>query len=152
MYERLDLAVKGGETVSLLDRNVVQPPPGATVDVEEDADDAAPEGDETEAVVPPSPSDAQTISGGVLNGKAINKPEPPYPALAKAARASGTVTVQVTVDEMGHVVSAAAVSGHPLLRAAAVEAARKARFAPTLLSGEPVRVSGVLTYNFALEE
>ena len=152
MYERLDLAVKGGETVSLLDRNVVQPPPGAPVDVEEDADDAAPEEDEVEAVVPPSPSDAQTVSGGVLNGKAIDKPEPPYPALAKAARASGTVNVQVTVDETGRVVSAAAVSGHPLLRAAAVEAAKKARFTPTLLSGEPVRVSGVLTYNFVLEQ
>jgi TonB family protein len=152
MYERLDLAVKGGETISLLDRNVVQPPPGAPVDVEEDADDAAAEEEDVEAVVPPSPSDMQTVSGGVLNGKAIDKPEPPYPSLAKAARASGTVTVQVTVDETGRVVSAAAVSGHPLLRAAAVEAARKARFTPTLLSGEPVRVSGVLTYNFALEQ
>ena len=49
MYERLDLAVAGGETISLLDRNVVQPPPGAPVDVEEDADDAAAEDEEGEA-------------------------------------------------------------------------------------------------------
>jgi TonB family protein len=152
MYERLDLAVKGGETVSLLDRNVAQPSPGAPVDVEEDADDAATEDEEGEAEDALSPSDGQTVSGGVLNEKAISKPQPPYPAIAKAARASGTVTVRVTVDETGRVVSATAVSGHPLLHAAAVAAARQARFTPTLLSGEPVKVSGVLTYNFVLEQ
>ena len=158
MYERLDLATEGGGTISLLDRNVVQPPPGTPVDVEEDADgsetvdDAAGEEEGVELTPSPSPSGGQVISGGVLNGKAVSKPEPPYPAIAKAARASGTVTVQVTVDETGHVVSAEAVSGHPLLRPAAVAAARQARLTPTLLSGEPVKVSGVLTYNFVLEQ
>lgn len=152
MYERLDLAVAGAETVSLLDRNVVQTPPGAPVDVEEDADDAASEDEDGEAAGTLPPSDGQAVSGGVLNEKAISKPQPPFPSLAKAARASGTVTVRVTVDETGHVVSATAVAGHPLLRAAAVEAAKQARFAPTLQGGEPVRVSGVLTYNFVLEQ
>jgi TonB family protein len=160
MYERLDLAVNG-QTVSLLDRNVVQPPTGSTVDVEEDADGSAgdtapdetveePPDDEAQTVI--SPSDGQTISAGVLNGKAVSKPQPAYPSLARAARATGTVTVQVTVDETGSVVSAAAVSGHPLLHAAAVAAAKQAKFTPTLLSGKPVRVSGVLTYNFVLEQ
>ena len=163
MYEKLDLVI-GGETVSLLDRNVVQPPPGAPVDVEEDADgsngdasedasdDAGEETtapDEAETAVP---AEGRAVSGGVLNGKAISKPQPPYPALAKAARASGLVTVQVTVDETGGVVSAAAVSGHPLLRAAAEQAARQAKFSPTLLAGKPVKVKGVLTYNFVLEQ
>jgi TonB family protein len=92
-----------------------------------------------------------TISGGVLNGKAVSKPEPPYPAIARAARASGTVTVQVTVDEGGRVTSARAVSGHPLLRAAAEAAARQARLSPTLISGRPVKVTGVLTYDFKAE-
>ncbi len=91
------------------------------------------------------------ISGGVLNGKAISKPAPPYPAIAKAARAQGLVTVQVTVDEDGRVISAQAVSGHPLLQSAAVAAAREARFSPTLLSGQPVKVKGVVTYNFVLQ-
>jgi TonB family protein len=153
MYERLDLAVEGGETVSLLDRSVAEPPAGTPVDVEEDADDAAPE--ETEGAEPaasPSPADGVTVSEGALDGKAISKPQPPYPALAKAARASGLVTVRVTVDETGHVVSAAPVSGHPLLHAAAQAAAKQARFAPTLRDGEPVRVTGVLTYNFVLEQ
>ena len=90
------------------------------------------------------------ISGGVLNGKAISKPAPPYPAVAKAARASGVVVVQITVDEEGKVVSASAVSGHPLLRQAAVQAAHQARFSPTLLSGQPVKVTGTITYNFVM--
>lgn len=92
------------------------------------------------------------ISGGVLNGKAISLPQPPYPPVAKAAHASGTVTVQVTIDEKGNVISATAVSGHPLLRAAATAAARQARFAPTKLSGEPVKVNGVITYNFVAQQ
>ncbi|MEQ1763575.1 MAG: energy transducer TonB [Pyrinomonadaceae bacterium] len=88
------------------------------------------------------------ISGGVLNGKATSLPKPPYPPAARAVRASGSVSVQVLVDEQGNVISASAVSGHPLLRAAAVQAARSAKFAPTMLSGQAVKVSGVVTYNF----
>ena len=65
-----------------------------------------------------------------------------------AVNAEGAVAVQVLVDEGGNVIAASAVSGHPLLRAAAEEAARGATFAPTRLSGEPVKVSGVVTYNF----
>jgi protein TonB len=100
---------------------------------------------------PPPPKPKTIVSGGVLNGKAISKPQPPYPPIAKAARASGTVTVQIVVDESGRVISASAVSGHPLLQQAAVGAARQARFSPTLLSGQPVKVSGVITYNFVLQ-
>lgn len=88
------------------------------------------------------------ISGGVMNGKAISLPKPAYPAAAKAVKASGTVTVQITVDEKGNVIEARAVSGHPLLQAAAVSAARQAKFSPTQLSGQPVKVTGILTYNF----
>jgi TonB family protein len=163
MYQRLDL-VTGGETVSLLDRNVALPD-APEVDVEEDADGSAPEdaaeepeesGDDAEAqariLQGAANSNSPIISGGVLNGKAVSKPQPAYPPAAKAARAAGTVTVQVVVDESGGVASAEAVSGHPLLRAAAVAAARQAKFSPTLLSGKPVRVSGVLTYNFVLEQ
>lgn len=90
----------------------------------------------------------KTISGGVLNGKAISLPKPPYPPAARAVRAAGAVSVQVLIDESGRVVSASAASGHPLLRAAAEQAARGARFSPTLLSGQPVKVSGIITYNF----
>lgn len=99
----------------------------------------------------PTPHDQNVpkqISGGVLNGKAVYLPKPPYPPAARAVRASGSVIVQVLVDESGNVVSSGAVTGHPLLRAAAVAAAREAKFSPTLIAGRPVKVSGVITYNF----
>jgi protein TonB len=102
---------------------------------------------------PPPPEAKPTpprapISGGVLNGKAISLPKPAYPPIARAAHAAGTVVVQVLIDENGNVVSAHAVSGHPLLQAVAVGAARQARFSPTKLSGQPVKVTGVIQYNF----
>lgn len=97
---------------------------------------------------PPKPAPPKQISGGVLNGKASSLPKPAYPPAARAVRASGAVTVQVLIDENGNVVSASAASGHPLLKAAAVAAARQAKFSPTMLSGQPVKVSGVITYNF----
>ncbi len=105
---------------------------------------------------PPAPKPTPTprrapISGGVLNGKAISLPKPPYPPIAKAARAAGTVTVQVTIDESGKVISARAVGGHPLLQQAAVQAAYGARFSPTQLSGQAVKVTGVITYNFVAQ-
>jgi TonB family protein len=91
------------------------------------------------------------ISGGVLNGKATSLPPPAYPVIARAAHASGEVIVQITIDETGNVVAAHAVSGHPLLQAAAVTAARQATFTQTRLNGEPVKVSGVLVYNFTTQ-
>ncbi len=105
---------------------------------------------------PPPPEAKPTpprapISGGVLNGKAISLPKPAYPPIARAAHASGTVVVQVLIDENGSVVSAHAVSGHPLLQAVAVGAARQARFSPTKLSGQPVKVTGVIQYNFVAQ-
>jgi TonB family protein len=109
-------------------------------------------GDDDSGAAPPPPPPKKavpkTISGGVLNGKATSLPKPPYPPAARAVRAAGAVSVQVLIDEEGRVVSATAVSGHPLLRAAAVAAARGARFSPTQLSGQPVKVNGVITYNF----
>jgi protein TonB len=100
---------------------------------------------------PPKPAPRAPISGGVLNGKAISLPKPAYPPIARQAHASGTVVVQVVIDENGGVISAHAVSGHPLLQAVAVAAARGARFSPTKLSGQPVKVTGVITYNFVAQ-
>jgi outer membrane biosynthesis protein TonB len=99
------------------------------------------------ATNPPQPQQGQKkgpINGGMLNGKAIYMPLPDAPA----GDASGGVLVAVVVDESGSVVEARAVSGPQNLHAAAVNAARLARFSPTLMMGEPVRVSGTLSYNF----
>ena len=112
---------------------------------------SAPSGVQIEEPPPPAATPTPPrapISGGVLNGKAISLPKPQYPAIARAAHASGTVVVQVLIDENGNVVSAKALSGHPLLQAVAVSAARQARFSPTKLSGQPVKVTGVIQYNF----
>ncbi|MGC2237340.1 MAG: TonB family protein [Pyrinomonadaceae bacterium] len=90
----------------------------------------------------------KTVSGGVVNSKATNLVKPAYPQAARAVRASGAVNVQVTISENGSVISASAVSGHPLLRQAAEQAARSSKFSPTLLSGQAVKVTGVIVYNF----
>jgi TonB family protein len=92
-----------------------------------------------------------TKSMGVVNGMATHLPKPVYSAIAKAGRASGTVTVQVLIDEQGKVVSARVLSGHPLLQRESVQAAYQARFSPTYLSNQAVKVSGVITYNFVLQ-
>jgi TonB family protein len=102
---------------------------------------------------PPSPGPKpilKPVSGGVLNGTAVSLPPPVYPEAAKRMRTQGVVTVDVILDETGKVVSASASAGPPILREAAVQAALKARFSPTKLSGQPVKVSGVINYKFAL--
>jgi Ca-activated chloride channel homolog len=102
----------------------------------------------SQTTTPLQASTTKPVSGGVLNGKALSLPKPDYPLTARAANASGTVVVEVVVDETGKVISARATGGHPMLRNLAVNAARLARFAPTKLSGQPVQVKGVITYNF----
>jgi len=102
---------------------------------------------------PPSPGPKpilKPVSGGVLNGTAVTLPPPLYPEAAKRMRTQGVVTVDVILDETGKVVSASASAGPTILRDAAVQAALKARFSPTKLSGQPVKVSGVINYKFAL--
>ena len=106
-----------------------------------------------EAPAQPSPEAEKIdkiVMGGVLNGRAISKPQPDYPIIAKRARASGVVVVQLVVDENGEVAEAHAVSGHQLLQGSSVEAARRAKFTPTTLCGRPVKVSGIVTYNYVL--
>jgi len=100
---------------------------------------------------PPKPTPHAPISGGVLNGRALHLVQPPYPPIARSAHASGQVVVQVLIDENGNVVAAHATSGHPLLQAAAVNAARSSKFSPTKLSGQPVKVNGVIIYNFVAQ-
>jgi Ca-activated chloride channel family protein len=91
------------------------------------------------------------ISGGVLNSKAVNLPKPEYPSAAKSVGAQGRVVVELTIDETGKVIKARAISGHALLQKAAVAAALQARFSPTILSGEPVSITGTISYTFLLQ-
>ena len=79
---------------------------------------------------------------------AIHRVLPESPPLARTARITGSVVVEVTVDEGGAVIAARAISGHPLLKDAAVGAARQWQFKPTTLSGVAVKVIGTLTFYF----
>lgn len=92
------------------------------------------------------------VKGGVICGKATSLPKPPYPKAAKKAKVSGAVAVEVLIGVDGKIETAVAVSGPPLLREAAVQAAKGASFSPTVLSGEPVKVSGVIVYNFVADD
>jgi protein TonB len=99
---------------------------------------------------PPAPAPRAPVSGGVLNGAAITLPAPVYPDGARRMRVEGTVEVEVMIDENGKVVSAKAVTGPVVLRDNAVQAALRAKFTPSKLSGQPVKVTGKILYNFKM--
>ena len=105
---------------------------------------------------PPPRQPARTIlkpvSGGVLNGSAISLPPPVYPDSAKRLRLSGVVSIEVVIDETGKVISARAMDGPSQLREVAVQAALRARFSPTKLSGQPVKVTGSINYKFTFAQ
>jgi TonB family protein len=108
---------------------------------------------ESEPPPPPAPRPIlKPVSGGVLNGTAMSLPAPLYPETARRMRVAGVVIVEVVVDETGKVISAQATSGPPPLRDVAVQAAMRARFSPTKLSGQPVKVAGSINYKFALAQ
>jgi TonB family protein len=106
-------------------------------------------------VDPPPPIEVRKplpiVSKGVITSQAIFLPKPTYSQIAKQLRIQGNVSVQVLIDETGKVISAKAVSGHPFLTIEAQKAALQARFSPTLLGDRPVKVSGVITYNFVMQ-
>jgi len=105
----------------------------------------------TERLKDPSESKGNTLEGGVLNGRALSLPKPSYTDEARRARARGTVVVKVTIDELGKVIEASDMcGGDPLLVGPSLQSARAARFTPTKVSGQPVKVTGVITYNFVV--
>jgi len=101
-----------------------------------------------EALLKWEPARPSPMSVGVLNGRALSLPRPPYPDEARKAHASGTVVVEVEIDECGNVASAKAVSGPALLRKVCESAAKRAQFTPTMINGTPIRVMGVIQFNF----
>jgi protein TonB len=170
LYESASNPIKPPETISAAPNTIPPAPPNAVVG-DHVADPVLPPssgsgcvtctGNSTDPVVhvpettpPPVPTPVkpktQTIASVVLTSKAISLPKPAYPPMAKAIGAEGSVSVQILVDEQGKVMSAQPVSGHPTLLAAAKQAALQARFTPTVLNGQPVKIQGVITYNFVL--
>jgi protein TonB len=114
------------------------PPPRQLVEIEEPPP------------APETPKVPKVISKGPITGQAKSLPQPPYPELAKRIGVQGRVSVQVLIDEQGRVISATAIDGHEMLKGAAQRAALQAKFSATTLGGLPVRVSGVITYDFKL--
>ncbi len=102
-----------------------------------------------QAAEPTPRRESSEVPESMLLGNAIVKVQPLYPVSAKKVNASGPVQVKVTISAEGRVIEAAAISGHPLLRRAAVEAAGKWIFKPSMLNGVPVQVQSVLTFIFA---
>jgi len=97
------------------------------------------------------PKSNRIVSLGVINGKAVDLVKPQFPAAAKAVKAHGSVEISILIDTRGCVGEAKALSGHPLLIPASLEAARKSTFVPTTLSGNPIWVYGIITYNYLPE-
>ena len=92
---------------------------------------------------------ARLISSNITNSKAVSSPKPVYPEPARLLHTTGTVSVRVSIDTAGRVFEAVAVSGPESLRAAALDAAKRARFAPMLIAGRPSNSSGVISYTFS---
>ncbi len=97
------------------------------------------------------PPTTERVTSVVLTSKAVSLPQPPYPLLARQIHLQGPVSVQILVSEEGKVLSAQVVSGNPMLSTAAKDAAMRARFTPTILNGQAVKIQGVITYNFVLQ-
>ena len=93
--------------------------------------------------------EAQAKHEDLLNGKAVKLAFPPYPAAARGKGLSARVIVAVLIDESGNVIKARSVcGGHSDFNAVGVVAALSSKFSPTLLNQKPIRVTGVLIYNF----
>jgi protein TonB len=88
------------------------------------------------------------VSGGPMLNSATKKVEPDYPPIARAAGAGGKVRVNITISD---IIDAEIIEGHPLLRDSVLQAVKQWEFKPTELSGLPVKVVGVLTFNFTLK-
>ncbi|QNI35513.1 energy transducer TonB [Edaphobacter albus] len=106
----------------------------------------------TVTVAPANPSSkkALNVSSGVMAGRLLVPIQPVYPAIARAAHVSGTVVVEAVISKAGTIESLHVVSGPEMLRAAALDAIRIARYQPFRLNGEPTEVQTTITVNFTL--
>ncbi|MBA3716049.1 MAG: TonB family protein [Pyrinomonadaceae bacterium] len=145
-----DPQISGAPTGSFNSHGAGSPDGAALIDLTNEAPPPPRQVPTIQPTAASKPSKVINVST-LLNGRAISKPIPPYPQIAKITRVSGVVTVQILVDETGRVVSAHATNGPQMLRLAAVRAAYEARFSPTMLGKQPVKVSGLMTYNFVLQ-
>lgn len=170
LYESVNDPIKPPDTVSANPNPIPPAPPGAVEAPYVSDPPAAPSSSPCETctgnntsttpvvenrtpppvVEPPKPETIRATSSLILSN-VITLPKPAYPELAKRGGIQGPVNVQILIDEAGNVISAQAVKGSAMLTGAAVAAARRAKFTPTKLGDQPVKVQGVITYNFVLQ-
>jgi TonB family protein len=105
----------------------------------------------SESTTPPPVPGAVNVGGRVQQAKLITQVPPVYPDLAKQARIQGIVQLQVVISPTGHIQSANVLTGHPLLRQAALDSVIQWVYQPTLLNGQPVSVSTTVDVSFSLE-
>jgi tetratricopeptide (TPR) repeat protein len=91
---------------------------------------------------------AEVINAGVINGKAVYLARPVYPAEAKAKGLEGSFKVKVIIDEKGNIIYAKSDCGQGILGEASENAAYQSKFSPTVLNGKPVKILGIVIYNF----
>ncbi len=171
LYESVNDPIKPPDTVSAIPNTIPPAPPGAVeapyisdppaATTSSPCENCPGNNTPTTPVVenrtpppvvdPPKPTTLR-VSPGVIFTKVVELPKPTYPAIARQARVQGPVNVQILIDETGKVISAQAVKGSAMLTKAAEDAARRARFTPTKLGDQPVKVQGVIVYNFVLQQ
>jgi protein TonB len=106
---------------------------------------------------PPPPPKVETpkritVGGNVQSAKAISRPSPVYPQLARQARIQGVVRLEAVIDEQGRITDLKVISGHPLLVQSALDAVRQWRYQPTVLNNVPVQVATTIDVNFTLSQ
>jgi protein TonB len=99
---------------------------------------------------PPRPTAPPPRVSRMMEGNLIYRPQPAYPPMARAARVQGAVVLRAVISRSGTIENLQALSGHPLLIPAAIEAVRQWRYRPYILNGEPVEVETRVTVNFIL--
>jgi TonB family protein len=151
-YERDEIppVVKGCTTVVGSERTldirseIGTPPPPPHV-VQTSMQDVLPD------ELPPAPGAVRKVIAAQVMHPPFKLPKPRYPPLARQARVQGKVSVEILIDETGKVVFAKVASGNPLLAVESRRAAMETRFSPTTIDNKPVKVSGVIVYNFVMQ-
>jgi TonB family protein len=96
----------------------------------------------------PTPGLTLPQSRGVVEGKLIRKVLPQYPEMARRSGVGGDVVLSATIGTDGKLKNIRVVSGSPLLREAAISAAKQWRYSPYLLGGKPVETDTHITISF----
>jgi protein TonB len=91
---------------------------------------------------------ANPNAGRVQPAQLISRKDPEYPQLARQSGAAGEVILSAMVGVDGKVKDVKVVSGHPLLRNAAIAAVKQWVYRPTLLNGQPIEAETRILLNF----